>query len=83
MHIYAHTSLYMQQHTHTLRVCPLTHAPRDGNRRHILDLTKFLLKVHLHVRNIHVHQNFNFGGCSHTLTIPPPFHLVLLRGINM
>lgn len=54
-------------------MCLLTHALRDENQR----LTKVLLKVHMHVRNIRGHQDLKHGGWSHAPTTPQTTLLVL------
>lgn len=45
-----------ESHTHT-RIRPITHAKPA---RHIHDLTKIMIKTHLHMRNIRTYQGLNF-----------------------
>lgn len=64
----------LQHHTHPLATRLLIHALRDKNRCHIYDLTKILLKAHIHMPNIYRHHDLNSGAWSHTPTATPPSH---------
>lgn len=72
----AHINHYTRNTTpHILRTRRLTHALRDGNQWYILDLTKVILKVYSHVRNIGGHQNLILvGEVMHSQVTTPPLH---------